>query len=127
MTSRESRRTAETRYVKVLGGGHNWPGDFEGWPELFQPVTMDFSTSEMAVDFILEHPREYILGDFNRDGNLNALDIDLLSAAIQKSSADTVFDLDSDGTVTNLDRDFMISRGSEDSQGRRRSEQSGTV
>lgn len=102
-------RRAETKYVRVLGGGHNWPGDFEGWPELFQPVAMDFSTSEMAVDFILEHPREYLLGDFTRDGSLNALDIDLLSAAVQESSADTVFDLDSDGGVTNRDRDFMIS------------------
>ncbi len=54
--------TAEVNYIRVLGGGHNWPGDYRNWPRAFQPVTRDFSASEMAIDFILSHPREAVAG-----------------------------------------------------------------
>ena len=79
--------TAVTQYINVLEGGHNWPGDFGGWPSDFQPVTRDFSASEMAIDFILEHPRAIVceplnslLGDFDGDGNVGFTDFLILSA-----------------------------------------------
>ena len=47
-----------------------------------------------------------IPGDFNSDGILDAIDIDLLTDAI--GSDDLKFDLDGSGSVTNADRDAWV-------------------
>ncbi len=45
-------------------------------------------------------------GDFNADGLLDAIDIDLLTAAV--GGDDLKFDLNSDGFVTDADRDVWV-------------------
>jgi hypothetical protein len=47
-------------------------------------------------------------GDFNQDGSVNAIDIDLLAAAIRSPSPDPAFDLTGDGLVNVADRDEMV-------------------
>lgn len=46
--------------------------------------------------------------DFNDDGQVDAIDIDLLCAAIQAEETDLRFDLDGDGTVSIQDHDQLI-------------------
>lgn len=104
--------TADTHYVRVSGGGHNWPGDWNGWPADFQPVTTDFSTSEMAIDFILSHPREYVVGDFIRDGALGSDDVDALVGEIVAGTNESMFDLTADGAVNSADLDQWLSEAS---------------
>ncbi|MFC1758258.1 LamG-like jellyroll fold domain-containing protein [Planctomycetota bacterium] len=45
-----------------------------------------------------------LTGDFNDDGNIDGLDIDLLSAAVLAPGNDLAFDLTGDGNVDNADR-----------------------
>lgn len=47
-----------------------------------------------------------LTGDFNNDGTLDAADIDLLTDAL--GGNDSVFDLNSDGTVTDADRTIWV-------------------
>jgi hypothetical protein len=47
-------------------------------------------------------------GDYDNDGQLTAVDIDLLSAAVVAGSTDAKYDLDSDGTVSGADRDRWV-------------------
>lgn len=48
------------------------------------------------------------LGDFNEDGQITSEDVDVLAAAIQASSSDSRFDLNSDGTVDALDQTVWV-------------------
>jgi hypothetical protein len=48
------------------------------------------------------------LGDFDGDGMLTAADIDALSAAVRAGSTETRFDLNSDGSVNQADRDVWV-------------------
>ena len=98
--------TVDTEYLKILGGGHNWPGDFDGWPGQFLPVTKDFSASEAAIDFILSHPREYIVGDVTRNGVLDVDDMNLLVRESASGSNTSAFDITGDGLVDGLDVTF---------------------
>ena len=104
--------TADTHYVRVSGGGHNWPGDWNGWPAALQPATTDFSTSEMAIDFILSHPREYVVGDFTRNGVLDSDDVDALVGEIISGTNDGLFDLTSEGSVDDDDLTQWLSEAS---------------
>jgi hypothetical protein len=47
-------------------------------------------------------------GDFNSDQQVDALDIDLIFAAIANSDTDPVFDLNNDGQLDNNDATFLI-------------------
>ncbi|QDU71526.1 dockerin type I domain-containing protein [Mucisphaera calidilacus] len=47
-------------------------------------------------------------GDFNNDGVVDALDIDLLTGAVRDSSSEPQYDLDENGTVDAADLDAMI-------------------
>ena len=51
-----------------------------------------------------------IRGDFNGDGRVDAIDIDLLSAQLRLPQPNTAFDLTGDGTVNQADRDELIER-----------------
>ena len=45
--------------VKVIGGGHTWPGGTQYLPvRRIGPVCRDFEASEMILDFFLAHPRK---------------------------------------------------------------------
>ena len=92
----------DTQLITVVGGGHNWPGDFDFWPAEFQPVTRDFSTSDLAMRFMLSHPREYIPGDFTRNGVLDVDDINM----IVEGANDALLDLTGDGMTDKDDRAF---------------------
>jgi polyhydroxybutyrate depolymerase len=49
---------AEVVLVKVIGGGHTWPGgkQYLG-PKLVGVVSHEINASEMILDFFLEHSR----------------------------------------------------------------------
>jgi hypothetical protein len=47
-------------------------------------------------------------GDFDADGDLDAADINALSAAVRTSSTDSKFDVNTDGTVSDADRTVWI-------------------
>ena len=49
-----------------------------------------------------------MFGDFDNSGELDAVDIDLLHAAIRQSSEDVTFDVNVDGVVNELDATFWI-------------------
>ena len=49
-----------------------------------------------------------IQGDLNDDGELNAVDVDVLAAALRTSSLDSKFDLNTDGAVNEADWEYMI-------------------
>jgi hypothetical protein len=49
-----------------------------------------------------------LVGDFNGDFMIDAADIDLLTAAIIAGSSDGIYDLDGNGSVAILDRDFLV-------------------
>ena len=49
-------------------------------------------------------------GDFSGDGQVNAIDIDLLNQMIRSGRQDPAFDLTSDGQVTADDRDELVLR-----------------
>ena len=49
-----------------------------------------------------------VLGDVNRDGQLNVDDIDLLALEIANPSGNVMFDLDQDGRVGNADHLFWV-------------------
>jgi hypothetical protein len=48
-------------------------------------------------------------GDFNNDGQLTAIDIDLLSAEVRAQTNNASFDLNSDGSVNDADRTVWVS------------------
>ncbi|MCB0319549.1 MAG: S8 family serine peptidase [Bdellovibrionales bacterium] len=48
------------------------------------------------------------LGDFDGDGNLDSSDIDLLSTAVREQSLDLTYDVNSDGSIDQLDRNYWI-------------------
>jgi hypothetical protein len=52
--------------------------------------------------------RVFPLGDFDRSGQVNALDVDLLSAALRRGGAELRFDLNFDGQVNQSDRDHLV-------------------
>ena len=56
-----------------------------------------------ALEFVASGP-----GDFNRDGMVDILDIDLLSAEIQSAAGDAAFDLDGNGTVDAQDLTALV-------------------
>ena len=49
-----------------------------------------------------------VAGDFNADGRVDAVDIDLLFAQLRSPAPDSRFDLTADGAVDSLDRDHLI-------------------
>jgi parallel beta-helix repeat protein len=51
---------------------------------------------------------EALLGDFDRSGVVDARDIDALFAALRESDSDPRWDLNSDGQVSAVDADFLI-------------------
>jgi len=51
---------------------------------------------------------EGIVGDFDGSGVLDAIDIDLLSAAVREMSDDSQFDLNADSLIDNVDRTQWI-------------------
>ena len=81
---------------------------------------LDSSWGEIAFDVRVSAFQEFILqatdnqamfvvpGDFNADQALTATDIDLLSAAVLDGSHDTIFDLNGDGEVNQLDRSIWV-------------------
>ena len=50
-----------------------------------------------------------ISGDYNGNGELDAEDIDILSAAVQGQSTDSEYDLNGDGSVSDADRGTWVS------------------
>jgi hypothetical protein len=68
-----------------------------------------------AVSGILDHwsftdPTAGAPGDFNKDGTLDVVDIDRLSAEVRSGDHDGVFDLNADDLVDELDRAVWVER-----------------
>ena len=54
----------EVILVRVIGGGHTWPGGQQYLGEnLVGTVSRDINASEMILDFFLKHDREEVTGD----------------------------------------------------------------
>ena len=65
----------------------------------------------IEIDHIqFEHLKDALLGDVNRDGRVDVLDVDALTNAIRADDQSAVFDLDGDNTVGKSDREFLLSR-----------------
>lgn len=48
----------EVTLVKVIGGGHTWPGGAQYLkPKLIGRVSKDINASAMIIDFFLKHSR----------------------------------------------------------------------
>jgi hypothetical protein len=47
-------------------------------------------------------------GDLNEDGSTNALDVDLLAAALRLGDSSVQYDIDGDGNVTKSDLNFLV-------------------
>ena len=76
-----------------------------------------FSTSnELLEDFSQEQMDEFFLnmgggttpGDFDGDGDVDAADIDSISAAINAGNMDSIYDMDGSGVVDADDRSYLI-------------------
>ena len=72
----------------VIGNGINSGGQSEGWIAYLDPLD--------------------IVGDFNRGGELDVSDIDLLTAQVIAGANDSVFDLTADAVVNNADLDQWL-------------------
>jgi polyhydroxybutyrate depolymerase len=51
-------REAQVLFYRVVGGGHSWPGDYQGWGALFPwafPVNRDIDASEEIWTFFSRH------------------------------------------------------------------------
>jgi hypothetical protein len=49
-------------------------------------------------------------GDFNGDGSIDVMDIDLLSSKVREGAAGGAFDVNRDGAVTSSDREFWVAQ-----------------
>ena len=75
------------------------------WMETFSGApTARFSFFEASTEPL----RPLVYGDFNFDRSIDALDIDILSMAAQKSQFDTELDLTNDEIVDNRDLEFWV-------------------
>jgi hypothetical protein len=105
--------------VLVTSLGNNNPND-PIYPELFPGSVFKFDGATGSMigvgpflvgddDFqptsILLRPLQ---GDFDADGQLTALDIDLLSAAVRERTHPATFDLNGDGLVDTTDRNVWV-------------------
>jgi hypothetical protein len=101
----------------TLAGGrldfHSHGSNLNGDPSIGNLITLadgvgvldGLSITGYGVGMLVEPPAQGAsspTGDFDRDGQLTAADIDLLSA--QVGQADVTFDLDGDGAVAQADR-----------------------
>ncbi len=89
---------------------------------LYQRATVDFAevllysealedADRLAIEAYLDDKffgLPGIPGDFNNDGLLTAIDIDLLSAEVRKGSNDTAYDLNGDELVDQADREVWV-------------------
>jgi polyhydroxybutyrate depolymerase len=48
-------REAEVLLYRIQNGGHNWPGDFTGWPDWASLVNRDFNASAEIWNFFSRH------------------------------------------------------------------------
>ena len=92
-----TERNAEVTHYRINGGGHNFAENSA------EEIWQFFSRHELPTT-----ANDVELGDFNRDGMLNAPDIDLLSAAV--GQGDLSFDLTSDGVVDESDRVYWVTQ-----------------
>ena len=79
----------------IQGAGDPFPN-----PATANHFAFDGPVLHLNVDIV-----DGVLGDFNGDSELTAVDIDLLSLAVRESSTDASFDLTSDGLVNSQDRE----------------------
>lgn len=94
-----------------IGNRHN---DVEGFDGFIDDVALwDEALDSDAIKKIAENGVAALLnpnwGDLNGDGAVDAIDIDLLAAAIRGGESSPRFDLNSDGSVNTADHRYMIS------------------
>ena len=63
---------------------------------------------EFGIEELIGFYDQDILGDFNHDGTVDALDIDELTTQVQSGDHRPAYDLTEDGLVTNADREFWV-------------------
>ena len=71
-------------------------------------VTLNANETLRPLDFGNRPVREFHVADFNMDGHLDGLDIDLLAIAIRSRRDADQFDLTEDGHVDEQDYDLMV-------------------
>jgi hypothetical protein len=72
------------------------------------PVAWKYQTSDAAQLILHELPPPVMPGDYNRDGAVDATDIDIMSYGVTRGSTYEPFDLDQSGTVETADRTRMV-------------------
>ena len=91
-----------------------WPADADGRGASLQRVAAD-AYGNLPTSWQAESPspgrfdgRVSLAGDFNDDGVVNDVDIDLLSFQIRQPAPNPAYDLNGDRKVDALDRDHLI-------------------
>jgi hypothetical protein len=74
----------------------------------FEYVASDFRHTSAATTVSIAVRVEFAAGDLNRNGTIDAADIDLLAAGI-RIGTDLAWDLNSDGRLDDRDHHFMVS------------------
>ncbi len=74
-------------------------------------LTYDVGGNEMVFTTdvsVLEPATEFAQGDFNENGVLDVRDLDILSRELREATAEPGYDLDGDGIVGQLDRNYWV-------------------
>ena len=66
------------------------------------------SASATVTVYVVTNAAQGLLGDFNNDGAVDAIDIDAMAAALRTGSTISIFDIDNSGTVDWNDYDYLI-------------------
>ena len=108
--------------MTVRGGGWDTPEESSSLLSSTVRFASDARDSFAGFRLVSLEPRNVVAGDFNRDGELDASDIDLLSVAVVEQSLaeldafgiprydvrNNVFDLNTDQFIDDVDRDLWL-------------------
>ena len=83
-------------------------GTFDGFLFSTSPTLLDDFTQEQMDEFFLNLGGATTPGDFDGDGDVDAADIDSISAAINAGNMDSIYDMDGSGVVDADDRSYLI-------------------
>ena len=98
-------------WVQVFAAGKYETGEEAGWEQGDWSGDHTFSSGDLAAAFVdggYEQGPRPILGDYNRNGLLDAGDLDLQAIAMTLGPAGPEYDLNEDGSVDYADRQFWV-------------------
>ena len=98
-------------FVQVFSAGKFETGEEAGWEQGDWSGDHTFSSGDLVAAFVdggYEQGPRPILGDYNRNGLLDAGDLDLQAIAMTLGPAGPEYDLNEDGSVDYADRQFWV-------------------